>query len=69
VWKDSKGYELVYKYCECNCRRGCLKKDIDYVNEVLTIYAPMIYTACVHIHYVGKWEGVGPWNSRVFWAL
>jgi hypothetical protein len=23
----------------------------------------------VHIHYVGKWEGVGPWNSRVFWAL
>jgi hypothetical protein len=24
---------------------------------------------CVYIHYEGKWEGVGPWNSRVFWAL
>jgi hypothetical protein len=23
----------------------------------------------VHIHYEGKWEGVGPCNSRVFWAL
>jgi hypothetical protein len=21
------------------------------------------------IHYLGKWEGVGPWKSRVFWAL
>jgi hypothetical protein len=36
----------------------------------------MIYTAqCVmlfdagSIHYLGKWEGVGPWKSRVFWAL
>jgi hypothetical protein len=42
VWKDSKGYELVYKYCECNCRRGCLKKDIDYVNEVFNIYQQML---------------------------
>jgi hypothetical protein len=39
-----------------------------------TTCAPMIYTAlcimfgCIHIHYLGKWEGVGPWNSRVFWA-
>jgi hypothetical protein len=41
-----------------------------------TIYAAMIYTAlCImiwmgalYIHYWGKWEGVGPWNSRVFWA-
>ncbi len=24
---------------------------------------------CMHIHYKGKWEGVWPWNSRVFWAL
>jgi hypothetical protein len=21
------------------------------------------------IHYDGKWEVVGPWKSRVFWAL
>jgi hypothetical protein len=21
------------------------------------------------IHYLGKWEGVGPWKLRVFWAL
>ncbi len=31
--------------------------------------APCICFGCVHIHYEGKWEGVGPWNSRVFWAL
>ncbi len=24
---------------------------------------------CGQIHYVGKWEVVGPWKSRVFWAL
>ncbi len=23
----------------------------------------------MHIHCEGKWEGVGPWNLRVFWAL
>jgi hypothetical protein len=23
---------------------------------------------CVHVGYLGKWEGVGPWKSRVFWA-
>ncbi len=23
----------------------------------------------VSIHYKGKWEGIGPWKSRVFWAL
>ncbi len=21
------------------------------------------------IHYLGKWEGVGPWKTRVFWGL
>ncbi len=21
------------------------------------------------IHYEGKWEGVGPWKSRLVWAL
>jgi hypothetical protein len=20
------------------------------------------------IHYLGKWEGVGPWKSQLFWA-
>ncbi len=41
-----------------------------------TTYAPMIYTALcimfwgsVHIHYLGNWEGVGPWKSQVFLAL
>ncbi len=24
---------------------------------------------CEQIHYKGKWEGVGPWKVRVFWAL
>ncbi len=39
---------------------------------VLTIYAPMIYTApfvIFLIHYEGKCKGVGPWKSRFFWAL
>jgi hypothetical protein len=22
----------------------------------------------VQIHYEGKWEGVGPWKSRLFWG-
>jgi hypothetical protein len=21
------------------------------------------------IHYKGKWEGFGPWKSKVFWVL
>jgi hypothetical protein len=48
--------------------------------RILTIYAPMIYTApcimflmfnvvCGQIHYEGKWEGVGPWKWRVFWVM
>jgi hypothetical protein len=46
----------------------------DYVT-VLTIYAPMIYTAPRIMFWMratrayplrGEWEGVGPWNSRVF---
>ncbi len=28
-----------------------------------------VLDACIGIHYERKWEGVGPWNSRVFWAL
>jgi hypothetical protein len=43
----------------------------------IAIYAPTIYTApCVlllmraaAITYEGKWEGVGPWKSRLFGAL
>ncbi len=39
---------------------------------VITIYAPMIYRApcimfgCVHIHYEGKWEGLGPGTREFF---
>jgi hypothetical protein len=49
----------------------------DTINHriIITIYAPMIYTASPvrnafdagSIHYLGKWEAVGPWKSRVFW--
>jgi hypothetical protein len=28
-------------------------------------YPEGVFTG-VHIYYVGKWEGVGPWNTRVF---
>jgi hypothetical protein len=46
-------------------------------SSIIAIYAPMIYTApdvmqnfdAGSIHYEGKWEGVGPWKSRLFWAL
>ncbi len=39
-----------------------------------TTYAPMIYVPVRndflygYIHFLGKWEGVGPWKSWVFWA-
>jgi hypothetical protein len=33
------------------------------------LYSPAQYFGCVHMHYEGKWDGVVPWNSRVFWAL
>jgi hypothetical protein len=34
------------------------------------LYGP-VYTAfdTGSIHYGGKWEGVGPWKARLFWAL
>jgi hypothetical protein len=41
-------------------------------------YAPMLYTAprpvCIVLDACGsinegKWEGVGPWKPRLFWAL
>ncbi len=32
------------------------------------IYGPMIRPRG-QIHYEGKWEGVGPWKSRLFWVL
>ncbi len=25
-----------------------------------------MFWVCVNIHYLGKWEGVGPWKSQVF---
>ncbi len=47
-----------------------------YDTDILTIYAPMIYRApwvmllmLAATFYEGKCEGVGPWKSRVFWAL
>ncbi len=41
---------------------------------MLILHRPMIYTAplifwCGKIHYESKWEWVGPWKSRLFWAL
>ncbi len=32
-------------------------------------YSPMHNVLDVCIHYEGKWEWVGPWNSKNFWAL
>jgi hypothetical protein len=44
-----------------------------YYNYLCTydFYSPVhtVIIGCVHIQYEGKWEGVVPWNSRVFWAL
>jgi hypothetical protein len=31
------------------------------------LYGPDAFEAG-SIHYLGKWEGVGPWKSRLFWA-
>ncbi len=48
------------------------------LGKVITIYAPMIYDLygpvrnafeAGSIHYEGKWEGFGPWKSRVVWVL
>jgi hypothetical protein len=43
---------------------------------IIALYTPRFYsTPCVFdvglgsINYSGKWEGVGPWKSRLFWAL
>ena len=34
------------------------------------LYGPMCNAFYAgSIHYKGKWEGVGPWKSRVFWVL
>ncbi len=34
------------------------------------LYGPMCNAFYAgSIHYKGKWEGVGPWKSRLFWAL
>ncbi len=37
-----------------------------------TTYGPLIdiygLVRCGQIHYMGKWERVGPWKSRLFWA-
>jgi hypothetical protein len=41
---------------------------------VIAIYAPRMYSTPRVIdagsnYYEGKWEGVGPWKSRFFWAV
>lgn len=33
LW-TKKGYDLAYKACDCNCARGHLRKDLDYVRPV-----------------------------------
>ncbi len=33
------------------------------------LYGPVRNGLMRQIHYEGKWEGVGPWKSRLFWAL
>ncbi len=32
----------------------------------LLFIQPCIIFGCVHIHYFGKWEGVGPWKFESF---
>jgi hypothetical protein len=51
-------------------RRQSKNFPVKEIYDNIAIYAPMIYTAGpVQIHYEGKWEEVGPWKSRLFWAL
>ncbi len=44
-------------------------------SQIITIFAVLflrpVRNAFVagSIHYLGKWEGVGPWKSRICWAL
>ncbi len=38
-------------------------KEIETKHSILVVYGPMMY----QIHYEGKWEGVGPWTSRLLW--
>jgi hypothetical protein len=54
-----RGWRLVY--VETVACTSCL-----ITND---LYAPCEMFGCVQIHYEGKWEGVGPWKSRLFWAL
>ena len=52
-----------------------MKQVLGRAGGILTIYAPVIYTRpCIMFWrrgYTlrGEVGGVGPWNSRVFWAL
>jgi hypothetical protein len=41
----------------------------DFISYLCTydLYGPVPNAGS--IHYEGKWEGVGPWKSRLFWAL
>jgi hypothetical protein len=37
--------------------------------DLSRVYIMFLMRAALQTHYEGKWEVVGPWNSRVFWAL
>jgi hypothetical protein len=66
--QDLKDIQLLSACTKINRPSPLLSGQIQpLVCTILTIYAPMIYAG--NSHYLGKWEGVGPWKSRVFWAL
>jgi hypothetical protein len=61
------------QYTVCNAR---LSFETNCACPILAIYGPMIYIAPYvillmrpKIYYEGKWEGVGPWKSRLLWVL
>jgi hypothetical protein len=61
-------YPPQYGPCICNLAPAwALVHKTTYMH--LRFIQPCAYClGCIHNHYLGKWEGVRPWNSRVFWA-
>jgi hypothetical protein len=58
------------RYCHWNsheAKAGWMEKSAIFTYD---LYGP-VRNAFVagNIHYEGKWEEVGPWKSRLFWAL
>jgi len=35
VWVSKMGFDLVFKFCECNCGKGSIRKDLEYAQEQL----------------------------------